>query len=111
MTLFRHILFGAVALVGVATPALADTRAYNVGANATREIAITATDDFYMKVVGGENTDLDFRLVSPTGQTVCDDDDTTSWTECEVSVARPGIYRLYIENVDGESNAATLTLR
>lgn len=110
MNIARSLAIVVAAVAGIVTPAIASTRAYNIAPGETRAISITAQDDFYLKAVGGENTDLDFRLVSPVGRTMHVDIDGTSWTEKDVTLDRAGVYTLYVQNVGDEQNAVTLTL-
>ena len=114
MNTFKKLTFAAIAgltLVGLSAPAAANVTGYTVAAHSTRVIEITAEEAFYLKVIGHDNTDLDFRVVSPVGREALKDIDSTSWTEALIDADAAGTYRLYVQNVGDETNAVLVTVR
>ena len=110
MTTFRKIAAGiaALTLVGVAAPAFAGS--YRIEANSTKTIDIQACRAFNLSAEGDGDTDLDFRLISPTGKTVHEDDDLTDLTWANGVDEGCGTYRFYVENLGEVYNQMELRL-
>ncbi|VWX47981.1 hypothetical protein [Novosphingobium sp. 9U] len=109
--MIKNAILAAAALASAAfAPQAAQAATTTIPAHSTKLIEIAANRSFVIHARGFDDTDLDFRVISPVGRTVHVDVDGTSYTDAYIDADSAGTYRFYVQNVGDEANAVNYTV-
>lgn len=105
-----HLITVVVGLFGLGRPIQAPRIEGLVGPFGSRVHRVhMGPGDRWLTVRGGNNSDIDCRLLDTEGRLVDADTDGTSY--CILEVAVPGDYSLEVQNMGGRTNRYTVQQR